>query len=416
MNKSLISICICFLFTSFTFADFQFDELEYSKNLSDLISEKCLLPNNDQDFYKVIWGSEDFRGEMNSQKGLFLKSPCLTDADKIHLEIYRQRDNELILLPSNLAISFETMVSLKNIPKNLFQLLVTYDQKIHFIKNPSTMKFWRNEFNELITYYKNILNPPFISSEELKDLYDNRPDLGLILNGKYDQTVRLFLFCRRDRNYPCLFTAKDKNDNPLLVDNSNEIWSQPALAQSARLLSSNIVNGKTPQGVHTIDSVMPFADQYNSFGNYRRLILNWVPSHDSSDINEDTITKSLLSPLSDDSIWWKQSSVARDIGRTDIRIHGTGKRNDDSSTTYYPLRPSNGCITQREGRYNNIDYKDQRLILNQLMKGLELPLIYENEEKIFGILYLIELDDQKLPVLWPEVSLKLGLTKDTSEN
>ena len=241
------------------------------------------------------------------------------------------------------------MISLGNIPRDLFQLLITYENKIQFESFPSLMAFWRSQFDLLIEYYQKVLSPPFITDDEIYDLYHNAPDRSLVLNGKYAETVRLFLFCRRDRDYQCLFIAKDKYDSPLEDPSTNKIWWQPALAQSARGLSSNIVNGRTPQGVHTIDSVMPYADQNRSFGQYRRIILNWVPTEDSiNEINEDLITKGLLSPMSEDSHWWRQASYFRDLGRTDLRIHGTGKINSDSRSTHYPFRKSNGCITQRE--------------------------------------------------------------------
>ena len=70
-------------------------------------------------------------------------------------------------------------------------------------------------------------------------------------------------------------TGKDKNKNPILLDDGN-LWSHPAFAMSSRGLPSNIVNGQTPQGVHTIDSVMPEANRQIAFGKFRRLILNWV--------------------------------------------------------------------------------------------------------------------------------------------
>ena len=191
----------------------------------------------------------------------------------------------------------------------------------------------------------------------------------------------------------------------------DKIWSQPALAQSARGLSSNIVNGRTPQGVHTIDSVMPYADQYRSFGKYRRIILNWVPTDDESEINEDRTTKTLLGPQSENTFWWRQASVSRDLGRTDLRIHGTGKRNEDPNSTFYPFRKSNGCITQREGEYPEGNYHDQRQMLNQMMSALDLPLSYENEERISGTLYVIELDNQQAPVLWSEIESRLGFAR-----
>ena len=392
------------------FADFHESDDKFFKNVSTLISERCLATTSPHEFFKVVWSNEKYEGEL--RKNNFLKSPCLSDSDKIHLAIYHQRDNAQIIISEELAKPFETMVSLKNIPRDLFQLLITYEQKITFTNNPGLMSFWKGEFLELINYYQKILNPPFITNQELNELYHQTPNRRVILDGKYEETVRLFLFCRKDRNFPCLFTAKDKFDNPLVSIDGDKIWSQPALAQSARGLTSNIVNGRTPQGVHTIDSVMPYADQYRSFGKYRRIILNWVPTNDESEMNEDRITKSLLSPLSENTFWWRQASVSRDLGRTDLRIHGTGKINEDPSSTYYPLRKSNGCITQREGEYPEDTYHDQRHMLNQMMSALDLPLSYENEERISGTLYVIELDNQKAPVLWPEIESRLGFARE----
>jgi hypothetical protein len=397
------------------FADFHLGETDPPKDLHTLVSERCLSMADSDEFFKIIWASDEHRLDISTYKDIILSSPCLSDADKIHLEIYQQRGSEKIIISSSLSQSFESMVSLKTIPRNLFQLLITYDERIEFEQSPTMMSFWRGEFRELIDYYKTVLNPPFVSSEELVDLYHRRPDLSSILDGKYESTVRLFLFCRRNRDYHCLFTAKDKNGRPLKSIETGEIWSQPALAQSARGLSSNIVNGRTPQGVHTIDSVMPYADQYRSFGKYRRIILNWVPTQDDSDMNQDDITKSLLSPMSENSFWWRQASISRDLGRTDLRIHGTGKINDDPRSTYYPLRKSNGCITQREGSYGDKVYHDQRITLNQMMNALELPLNFENEQKISGVLYLVEIDGQEAPVLWPEVALKLGLAENNGQ-
>ena len=195
------------------------------------------------------------------------------------------------------------------------------------------------------------------------------------------------------------------------MTDDGKIWHQPALAACQRL-SSNIVNGQTPQGVHTMDSVMPFADQYRSFGSYRRVILNWVPVEDGDE--RDQNTTGLLSPLSEDSLWWKQASISRNVGRTDLRIHGTGKLNTDPDSTHYPLRKTNGCISQREGKYGDVEYIDQRHILNRLMEGLAPEATFENEEKISGTLYVIELDAKEAPVTWRDVEKKLGLLQETN--
>ena len=51
-------------------------------------------------------------------------------------------------------------------------------------------------------------------------------------------------------------------------------------------------------------------------------------------------------------------------------------------------------------------------MLNQMMMALELPLTYENEERISGIFYLIEIDDQKAHVSWDEIERKLAIEKE----
>ena len=407
--KSLIFLNLIF-FLSNAFAESHFLGHEDSKSLSELISERCINVNEDKTlFFKELWRNDSYIKEVNANKSDILSNPCLSEADKIHLEIYRQRNNAQILISAKLGESFEQLVSLEQIPFDLFQLFIVYQSKIKFVGNDSVMSFWKTFYAAEITYFNQVYNPPFISAEELNDLYNQSPDRSQVLEGKYHETLRLFLFCRRDRNYHCLFTAKDKFDRPL--ENANgKIWSQPALAQSARNLPSNIVNGQTPQGVHTIDSVMPEADQFTSFGKYRRVILNWVPKIEE-ELDEET-TKMFLSPLSDHSFWWRQASISRDVGRSDLRIHGTGKLNNEPESTRYPFRNSNGCITQREGRYSGVDYQDQRIILDQLMKALELPQTFENEENIVGTLYLIELDDQNKHVTWEEVSARLGLNKN----
>src|SRR5690606_14102858 len=102
------------------------------------------------------------------------------------------------------------------------------------------------------------------------------------------------------------------------------IWTNPALASSARGIPSYSRNGNTPAGILTIDSVMPSADQQLSFGKFRRMILNFIPKS-----KNEVLTKKLLPESSHQNGWWKPAVVARDVGRNLLRIHGTGKINKD---------------------------------------------------------------------------------------
>jgi len=220
------------------------------------------------------------------------------------------------------------------------------------------------------------------------DLWNHEPDLSRYQNGAYAKGIKLYMFCRTNRLYACLFAARDANFVP--VKNADgTLWTQPALASSARGLPSYQRNGNTPAGVHHIDGVMPVADQQISFGKFRRLILDFVPASAG-----EARTKSLLPQSSQDSAWWRPASVARDVGRDLFRIHGTGKTNEDPTSTWFPFMRTSGCVAQRENTYNGIEYKDQRKLLDTLMAAQNLNVETANEPNIKGLLFLIEVNDE----------------------
>lgn len=227
------------------------------------------------------------------------------------------------------------------------------------------------------------------TKEEVKDLFYKSPDYAYYNNGEYKNTLKVYLFCRHDRSYPCLFVMRDIFDNEVRNDDGS-LWGLPALAKSRRNLPYNITNGFTPQGVHTLDSVMPEANRQQAFGKWRRVKLNWVPKS-KSEVN----TKEFLPLSAHAKTWWHQANVARDVGRKWLRIHGTGNRNTDRNSTFYPHVPSAGCITTKEMKYDGIDYKDQRIILDTMMNSMQLAPVFANEVEIKGVIYVVELDDKK---------------------
>lgn len=230
------------------------------------------------------------------------------------------------------------------------------------------------------------------TKKEIDDLFNHTPDYANYNNGEYKDTLKLFLFCRHDRHYPCRFVLKDIFDNPVRLEDGS-LWSLPGLAHSRRELPYNITNGYTPSGVHRMDSVMPEANRQQAFGKFRRVILDWVPTS-----KDESLTKEFLPESAKNKSWWKEASIARDIGRSFLRIHGTGNRNTNRNSTFYPHYATSGCISTREMEYDGIDYKDQRLILDTLMSAMQISPIYSNEVKIKGILYVIELDNKKQAV------------------
>jgi hypothetical protein len=131
------------------------------------------------------------------------------------------------------------------------------------------------------------------------------------------------------------------------------------------------------------------------------MILNFVPKSEN-----ELLLKSLLPETSHQLGWWKPTVVAREMGRNLFRIHGTGKINPDPKTPYFPFVQTSGCIAQRENTYNGVTYKDQRVLLDTIMKAMELTPNYENEVKVKGILYLFEIDDKDAPVSLADLNQK----------
>lgn len=182
---------------------------------------------------------------------------------------------------------------------------------------------------------------------------------------------------------------------------NGKIWSIPVLALSSRGLSFHHTNGSTPCGVYRINGVMPEANKFEEFGRYRRLILDFIPESP-----DEEILKSYL-PLSHfERHWWKQSVLARTLGRSLLRIHGTGLKNNKYFSKYYPFVPTSGCIATNEVSKMFKKIHQQRELLDALMQASLLEAKFDNESHIQALLYVFELDDKKGRVRLSDLGLK----------
>jgi hypothetical protein len=171
-----------------------------------------------------------------------------------------------------------------------------------------------------------------------------------------------------------------------------EIWTHPSLGFSRHEKEFFEKNGNTPSGIFRIDGVMAEADQKLVFGKNRRLILNFV----GNSTDEENQVK-LLPTSSLQTKWWREAVIARDMGRGSFRIHGTGLRSN-SWKNYYPFVGTSGCIAQRENKYGENEYNDQRVLLDELMKVSGFDPTFENESSIRALLYVINIDKKKSQV------------------
>jgi hypothetical protein len=240
--------------------------------------------------------------------------------------------------------------------------------------------------------YGNVIKKGALESPQaLKDLLGHDPQV---------EGLRTYLLCRSNRLYSCLMLLKDEN-HEFVKNKDGSIWVHQGLALSSRGLPSHQRNGNTPAGIWKINSVMPEANEQLSFGKFRRLIMEFIPA--SQDEEE---LKKYLPESSHHLHWWYPSVVARDVGRNDFRIHGSGKINKDPTSSFYPFIRTAGCIAQRENTYKGVTYKDQRLLLDKMMEALNLEVTFPNETLIKGTLYVIEIDDEKSPVTLAELQEK----------
>jgi hypothetical protein len=236
------------------------------------------------------------------------------------------------------------------------------------------------------------VEPPYneLQPSQVQDLYFKRPELEKYKQGAYVEVPRLFMFCSHQRQYPCLKVLRDKNDKPVYLPDGKTLWSQPSLGLSKTGKPFSERSGYTPSGVYEINGVMPAADNQIVFGKFRRLILQFVPKS-----TEEINLTYLLSPSHWDQKWWHEGTLARDIGRDLLRMHGTGLKNLSPTSTYAPFVPTSGCVAQREANFLGVKYIDQRSLLDQLMKASNLEPTTANEVKIKGLLYVVEVTNKK---------------------
>ena len=228
----------------------------------------------------------------------------------------------------------------------------------------------RNSHRKEWDLFKASLNPELLGTKDLQELLNFNP-------GK----LSIIALLHHDRYRPGKILIR-KNDGKFHTTQEGHLWSVPVLGLSSRDLAFNHSNGNTPQGVFSIDAVMPEANHPYEFGVHRRLIVNFLPEfHQYLPANHT------------EQDWWKQSIVARELGRSLLRIHGTGRKNTNPMSSHFPLVPTSGCLATTEVNFMGIYQQfDQRKLLDTLMEASGLQITFLNESKIHGLLYVVEFD------------------------
>ena len=175
-------------------------------------------------------------------------------------------------LPRALANEIELSLQSKTADLRLIYLIAAHEAELKRARHHTIVSLAQDfpEYEEL-NFEKRVA-----SAEAVRDLFYRTPALEDVLDGAFAGGVKIFMFCRTNRLYPCLMIMKDRFNEAVREENG-ELWAHKALGSARTGFPSYKTNGNTPAGIMTIDSVMPVADQQYSFGKFRRMILDFIP-------------------------------------------------------------------------------------------------------------------------------------------
>lgn len=350
-------------------------------------------------FVDAIWDLAD-EGDVDAVKALdSLNTTHFDLSEKLRVGILRIKYKRALVLPESLTAELASELEKPQSDIKVVYLLAAYEEDLAGAGHSALIELAKKH-PEYFDVANDQERKNDITEDMIADIVLKTPDVTTYMNGEYVKSVKIFMFCRENRLYPCMMVMKNVHGE--LVRNADgTLWTHKSLASSKQGLPSYSKNGNTPTGIHTIDSVMPVADQQISFGKFRRMILNFIPKS-----KNEALTKALLPASSHDQDWWKSAVTARDIGRSLFRIHGTLKINNDPTVPYYPFMRTSGCIAQRENTYDGVEFHDQRDLLDSIMVAMDMEPTFANELNVKGILYLVEIDDKNAPVEAEDFALR----------
>jgi hypothetical protein len=227
------------------------------------------------------------------------------------------------------------------------------------------------------------LNPASKTYPPLQDLLSYTPVPGM---------PTLYVLCRSDRKIPCRTLIKDSQGQFLQA--GAQPWSVSLLARSLHNLRWNMQSGNTPQGIFRVEGTLsPTPDTFRAYGQFPRFKLfmpfesevkNFLPNRSGPFFGNLDDYRQLLPPSWRSYPPMAQSYWAGKIGRSLVRIHGTGEDpalfyGDNpivaAATQSYPWNPSIGCLSALE-RYDtagNLVEADMPKILEAFTKVQPQP-------------------------------------------
>lgn len=226
------------------------------------------------------------------------------------------------------------------------------------------------------------------------------PSLVALLQKNYLKGHTLvFSFQRKNRDYPGIVMVRDAKGN-FIMDSLGRYFSVPQLARSISNLPGYLSNGNTPEGIFrmkgydvsrasfigptvNIQLTMPFERSPKDF---------YADSSISDTTWNISYYKNLLPKEWKDYYPIYQSYYAGKAGRNEIIIHGTTVNPAYyAAQPYYPLTPTQGCLTSKEiwnEETGQRQESDQQQLIQAMIKAGGAN----------GYTFVINIDDEQRPV------------------
>lgn len=226
------------------------------------------------------------------------------------------------------------------------------------------------------------------------------PDLSAFFRQNYlPGHVLVFSFQRKNRNYPGIVMVRDANGK-FIMDSTGRYFSVPQLARSTNNLPGYLTNGNTPEGIFRMKGydVSRAAFIGPTVNVQLTMPFEKSPQHFYADsaITDTTWNinyyRNLLPQAFRDYQPIYQSYYAGKAGRSEIIIHGsTVNPKYYISQPYFPLTPTQGCLTSKEIWDEETGHRkesDQQLLINAMIKAGGAQ----------GYAIVINIDDEQRPV------------------
>ncbi|MFN5516490.1 MAG: hypothetical protein ACK5CA_17595 [Cyanobacteriota bacterium] len=233
------------------------------------------------------------------------------------------------------------------------------------------------------------------------------PPLGDLVNWQIaPNQSQLYVFCRPQRGTLCRAFLKDKTGAWFRESGQPgaPLWSIPLSGRSLHGLRWNFIRGSTPQGLYRIDGVMPRSEApyFPAYGQFP-LLKVFLPQEDARFTPSLAQYQTLLPPRWREYFPLQQSYWAGRLGRSLIRIHGSGEFPDFfSNNRRFPQswgwNPAIGCLSALEW------YDERGQLLKADMPDLLERLSQAQGGSLEGYLLVVDIPgDETAPVKEAEI-------------